>query len=153
MTVFLPLAVEYLNDVVAIEGKSFPTPWTRTLFEREISVPISHFFVVINDDMLVGYGGYWLVSDEASIVNLAVHPAYRKQGFGRKILLFLMDDAQTRGARAVFLEVRKGNVAAQCLYTSCGFEINGLRARYYGDEDAVVMKKILNNTGDMRKGI
>jgi ribosomal-protein-alanine N-acetyltransferase len=141
--VFFPLSVEHLQDVVAIEEQSFPTPWTSALFEREISVPISHFFIVKNDQSLIGYGGYWLVAGEASIVNLAVHPAHRGKGVGRSILLFLIENAAGLGARSVFLEVRKGNVPAQRLYASCGFETAGVRARYYGAEDAVVMTKIL----------
>ncbi len=140
---FSLLAPEHIEAVSAIEQLSFPSPWTRTLFEREISVPISHFFIAKNNDAVVGYGGYWLVAGEASIVNLAVHPDHRGRGFGRKILLFLIDDARASSAGSVFLEVRKGNRAAQCLYASCGFEASGVRAKYYGEEDAVVMKKTL----------
>lgn len=138
---FLPLAVEHLDDVVSIEEQSFPAPWTRALFEREITVPISHFFIVKDNETVIGYGGYWLVADEASIVNLAVHPMRRGAGVGRGIIQFLIEDARKRGARSLFLEVRKGNVAAQRLYASCGFEPAGTRSRYYGDEDAVVMVK------------
>jgi ribosomal-protein-alanine N-acetyltransferase len=141
--VFLPLAVEHLQEVVAIEEQSFPTPWTRALFEREISAPISHFFVVRDAAALVGYGGYWLAAGEASIVNLAVRPASRGNGVGRRILQFLIDNARAHDARSMFLEVRKGNAAAQRLYASCGFEVSGVRARYYGPEDAVVMTKLL----------
>lgn len=140
---FLPLAVEHLQDVVAIEEQSFPTPWTRALFEREIAVPISHFFVVTDAAALAGYGGYWLAGDEASIVNMAVHPQYRSRGLGRRIVEFLVDDARARGARTAFLEVRASNAAARRLYSSCGFRVCGARARYYGLEDAVLMSRDL----------
>lgn len=141
---FLPLAVEHLQDVVAIEEQSFPTPWTRALFEREIAVPISHFFVVTDGAMLAGYGGYWLAGDEASIVNMAVHPQYRCRGVGRRILEFLLDDARARGARTAVLDVRKNNAAARRLYDSFGFTICGERARYYGSDDAVLMFRDLS---------
>lgn len=140
---FLPLAVEHLRDVVAIEEQSFPTPWTKALFEREIAVPISHFFVVTDGAVLAGYGGYWLAGDEASIVNMAVHPQYRSRGVGRRILSFLLDDARARGARTAVLDVRKNNTPARCLYESSGFHVCGERARYYGSEDAILMTRDL----------
>jgi ribosomal-protein-alanine N-acetyltransferase len=111
------------------------------MFEREIVLSISHFYVAQLDATIVGYGGYWRIQDEGHIVNLAVHPEYRSQGCGREILKYLLSEMQSQDIRAVFLEVRRGNEAAQNLYLSYGFKIIGIRPKYYGNEDAIVMER------------
>lgn len=139
---FHPLDTKYLDEVLAIEKNSFPVPWTRGMFEREISLIISRFYVALIDEHVVGYGGYWCVSDEAHIVNLAVHPDFRSKGIGRGILQFIVENISGKKiTRSILLEVRKGNIAAQKLYESAGFIVTGVRPRYYGTEDAVLMEK------------
>lgn len=144
---FLPLQETHLEKILEIERLSFPEPWSRGMFEREISLPISHFFIAASAGDITGYGGFWEIADEAHIVSLAVHPAHRSQGIGRKILGFLIDEMNKQGKRTALLEVRKSNVNAQRLYGSFGFVVNGCRPRYYGTEDALLMGKILITSG------
>lgn len=140
---FLPLKTEYLEEVLEIEKLSFPQPWTRGMFEREISVPISHFFIAKISGKIIVYGGYWQVEDEAHIINIAVHPDFRNKGFGREILGFLIETIIKQGLNRVLLEVRESNLAARKLYEANGFKIVGFRSRYYNDEDAVLMIKTI----------
>ena len=139
---FLPLKEEHLDGILEIENQSFPKPWTRGMFEREISLPISNFYAVLFAGALIGYGGFWRVEDEAHLINLAVHPKYRSKGCGRKILEFLTRTMAGQGLKRILLEVSKNNAKAIELYKSCGFETVGLREKYYNNnEDAVLMEK------------
>lgn len=141
--VFEKLAAVHLREVLEIETVSFPHPWTRALFEREINFSLSHFFVMLIEGRIAGYGGYWQVLDEGHIVSLAVHPGYRRQGLGRAALQFLIDEMKQYAIVKILLEVRRSNVGAQRLYASYGFVVNGVRPQYYQDEDAVLMERIL----------
>lgn len=72
---------------------------------------------------------------EWELLNLAVHPAFRRQGVGRALVRSLP-------AGRVFIEVRASNEAARALYASCGFRVVGLRREYYQipTEDGIVME-------------
>jgi [ribosomal protein S18]-alanine N-acetyltransferase len=83
----------------------------------------------------------WLILDEAHVGTMAVHPDYRQRHIGQRILAEALAHARLCGATQALLEVRKTNIAAQKLYLSFGFEVVGLRRRYYEDngEDALLM--------------
>ncbi|MBN1485487.1 MAG: ribosomal protein S18-alanine N-acetyltransferase [Chloroflexia bacterium] len=89
---------------------------------------------------LLGYAGLQVLLDEGHVMNLAVHPGYRRRGIGELLLLHLFKEAKKRGAERLTLEVRVSNLAAQALYEKYGFQESGRRKRYYGDgEDALIM--------------
>ncbi len=90
---------------------------------------------------IIGFAGLWLMVDEAHITTIAVHPDYRGRGLGELELMSLIDIAYQIGARWVTLEVRVSNYVAQSLYRKYGFREEGIRRRYYSDnqEDALIM--------------
>ena len=92
-------------------------------------------------DESLAYGGMWLMVDEAHIITFAVHPAWRRQRIGGRLLLAFLDLASDRGAHEATLEVRLSNLPARRLYEKFGFRPVGLRPRYYSDnsEDALIM--------------
>ncbi len=96
------------------------------------------------DGRLDPEGGFvlWRVAaDEAEILTIAVHPAARRQGLGRRLLVKAAEAAARAGATRLFLEVSDRNTAAAALYAACGFTPIGRRRRYYPDgSDAVVMQ-------------
>jgi ribosomal-protein-alanine N-acetyltransferase len=91
--------------------------------------------------LLVGYGGLWLMVDEAHVTSVAVRPEFRGRGLGLLLMLSLEEIALRLGARWVTLEVRVSNTVARNLYQKLGFREAGIRPRYYTDnnEDAVIM--------------
>ena len=97
---------------------------------------------------LLGYGGFWMMVDEAHISTIASHPHWRRCGIGELLLLAMIDGAAENGANGVTLEVRVSNAGAQALYRKYGFEITGMRKRYYSDnnEDALIMTTPLITT-------
>ena len=81
------------------------------------------------------------MADEAHITTFAVHPRWRRQRIGERLLLAFLDLARDRHAREATLEVRLSNLPARRLYEKYGFRPVGLRPRYYSDnnEDALIM--------------
>src|SRR5262249_12822004 len=102
---------------MAIEPIAFGTHhWSRHSFENELSNGIGYYFAGIDgsSDELVGYSGFWLIDrNEAHITTLAVHPSFRRQYVGERLLINNILDARSRGARRMTLEVRVSNEQAQ----------------------------------------
>jgi len=139
--IFERLRTEHLDEILKIEQESFLSPWTRGMFEREMNMPVSRFFSAVHDGRVIGYGGYWLIHNEAHILNIAVTARERRKGVGRLVLTKLLNDMKERKVIKSFLEVRKRNIAARNMYVSLGFVENGIREQYYTDDDAILMEK------------
>lgn len=136
------MKVSEIDQVVKIERLSFPTPWSPQAFYSELTENLCACYVVAKAGMrVVGYAGMWVLIDEAHITNIAVHPDYRRQGIGERLLRELVLRARNRGARRMTLEVRPSNEGAQRLYAKFGFKPKGIRKGYYTDnrEDAIIM--------------
>ncbi len=140
--VIAPMRIDDLDGVQAIERASFTTPWPAHAYRTELETNrLAHYVVVRVGDELVGYGGLWLMVDEAHITTFAIHPAWRRRRLGERLLLALLDLAIERRAGEATLEVRLSNLAARRLYEKFGFRPVGIRPRYYSDdhEDALIM--------------
>ncbi len=147
---FRPMQLHDVAVVAEIDRVSFPTPWSETTYRQELRTNIAaYLYVAVDsamaelDSQIVGYIGFWFIADEAHISTIAVHPDRRRQGLGRLILDYALDQARTLGAHLVTLEVRESNQAAIHLYEQFGFEVRGRRPGYYRDtdEDALIMFK------------
>ena len=138
---FEPLQEGYLPAILAIENRVNGSPWSERSFRNELDHPHGVFRVALEGGEVVGYGGLWLVIDEAHVTNVAVEPEHQRRGVGRRLMRELLEEARARGATCATLEVRAGNAAALHLYESLGFERSAVRRGYYPDnkEDAVVM--------------
>ena len=131
-----------LEEVLAIEKKSFADPWSRRLFEETLAYPHSVNFVLRGPGKAVlGYINFYIIAEEAHMLNLAVHPDWRKKGLATRLLAYSLEHLRHRNAPDVFLEVREGNRDAIQLYSRFGFQAIGKRKKYYVEtnEDALVM--------------
>ncbi len=131
-----------IPSVHVIESDTFPTPWSEQLFAEELALTDSRdWYVAVEDDLVVAYGGIMLVDDEVHIMNIAVRADRRRAGIASQLMRRLLRVAEARGARRVTLEVRASNSEAQALYEGFGLVPVGLREGYYADtrEDAVIM--------------
>lgn len=142
------MASRHLPHVLEIERLSSPTPWTQGLFLHELQLPFSRVRVAHTagngTGALVGYVCWWLVAEEAHILNLAVHPDHRRRGIAGTFVEIILADAGEQNATCVTLEVRRDNVAAQELYRRFAFSECGVRRDYYGrGDDAVIMTREL----------
>lgn len=136
-----PLAEHHLAAILETEKAVNGSPWSEKSFRNEIDHPHGIFRVAIEGGEVVGYGGLWLVIDEAHVTNVAVAPAHQRKGIGRRLMVELLRAAREAGMVCATLEVRAGNGPALSLYENLGFVRTALRRGYYPDnkEDAVVM--------------
>jgi len=133
------LAYSDLPSVLAIERRSFQTPWSLAMFVLELSKPSGICLAAVRDDRLIGYLVCSRYADVWHLMNIAVHPEARRAGIARNLLERLFDEA---GADARYtLEVRTSNHGAIAMYERFGFRRAGHRRRYYHDngEDALIM--------------
>jgi [ribosomal protein S18]-alanine N-acetyltransferase len=136
-----------LREIELIERRSYPTPWSRSMFAGELAKPSSiclgAFDVDGEEGTLVGYLVVSRYVDAWHVMNVAVDPDHRGRGIATMLLerLFALtaDDAR----RGYTLEVRVSNATAISLYERLGFEGRGIRRGYYTDnrEDALIMWK------------
>ena len=143
---FVKLEDSYIDDLCIIESASNPSPWNRRMFEQELQVGSSTFFVAILDGKAIGFAGLRIHGDFAEIMNIAVDVRFRRSGVGGAMLDFLISTANKEKLSGIFLEVRQSNIAAEKMYFSRGFNNVGRRVNYYGNEDALLMEKKIERT-------
>ncbi|MBL0226706.1 MAG: ribosomal protein S18-alanine N-acetyltransferase [Geobacteraceae bacterium] len=141
------MTIADLDDILVIEQASFMTPWKREHFEAEVSGDYSFPFVAETGGRVVGYVCLQSLFEEAQILNIAVSPEHRGQGFARALLVHACGVARDRNADRLALEVRKSSHEAIGLYLGSGFRQVGIRRNYYeASEDAILMEKNLKET-------
>ncbi len=146
VTEHVPIAIarmqpEDIEQVVELDSKCFPVPWSAGAYNTEVRNPSAYYVVARAGGKIVGYAGMWLIMDEAHITTIGVDPEFRGRKVGERILVNLLEEAIHRGARRATLEVRRTNAVAQNLYHKYDFHTVAIRRAYYTDnnEDALVM--------------
>jgi len=133
---------EDLDAIYQIENSSFTVPWSKESLRNELTInQFAYYLVVELDGEVIGYGGMWIIADEAHVTNIAIAPSYRGQKWGEKLVMAMKQHAAKQGAVGMTLEVRPSNIVALRLYAKMGFYQTGIRPKYYSDdgEDALVM--------------
>ncbi len=136
------MVMEDLPQVINIEKESYRSPWSLDDFVRELTINTrAQYFVALEDDLIVGFIGTWLLADEGHITNVAITPEKRGKGYGRALILHAIKSLREKKASYIILEVRISNEKAVNLYKLLGFRVIQLRKGYYVDsnEDAYVM--------------
>ncbi|MEB3100903.1 ribosomal protein S18-alanine N-acetyltransferase [Ferviditalea candida] len=139
---FRPMQLADIDQICGIEQEAFTSPWTAAAFQNELMNNLFARYLVMEwNGQVIGYGGMWLITDEAHITNIAVRSDFRGRKLGEKLLRELQDTARVMGANRMTLEVRVSNYVAQRLYEKMGFVPSGVRRGYYSDnmEDALIM--------------
>ena len=134
------LAYADLPQVIGIERRAFPTPWSLAMFVLELSKPAGVCLAAVDSDgELAGYLVCSKFEDAWHLMNIAVDPLRRRRGTGRALLAELLE--QVGPEARLTLEVRTSNTGAIALYESFEFRSAGVRRRYYQDngEDALIM--------------
>lgn len=147
--VLRPMVMDDIPQVVEIEKKSFPTPWSPYAFTCELcDNEFAYYLVLVHQDepaTVFGYGGMWVIIDEAHVTNIAINPTHRGRRLGEYLLNGLIALAKKKRVLRMTLEVRVSNNTAQRLYKRMSFKTAGIRPGYYVDtnEDALIMWKEL----------
>lgn len=138
-----PLEPTRLDQVLQVEQRAYPHPWTRGNFMDALRSGY-HARVLLGGEELLGYYVAMQGVDEVHLLNITVAPEHQRQGWGRVMLDALATWARGLGAQWLWLEVRVSNTRAIAIYEAHGYRRVGLRKNYYPDghgrrEDAVVM--------------
>lgn len=161
-----------IEQVVAIDARSFDPPWSPRSYAFEIEQSTCSHMVVLEEEIspparswrsllafrrpggeerrrIVAYGGLWKIQDEAHISTIASHPDLRGHSYGEIALASMVLHALHLNAGYVVLEVRVSNGIAQNLYRKYGFEVTGVKENYYqsNHEDAYDMRLLLDQQG------
>ncbi len=142
-----PLNITDIPQIHNIERRSFSEPWTKPMFYSELQSHGHNYSLVIEESSsktIVGYCFFWIFEeDEVHINNIAIHPSYRKQGLGSKLMQEATRMGIERGAKSVTLEVRESNQGALEFYMRQGFHFVGKRIGYYTNpkEDALILRR------------
>ncbi|SHE36115.1 [SSU ribosomal protein S18P]-alanine acetyltransferase [Ferrithrix thermotolerans DSM 19514] len=137
-----PMKKRHLTQVLRIEAKVYPRPWSLGIFLSELNLPESRYYYVAQvRRKVVGYCGLMVAVGEGHITNVAVDPEFWGVKVATRLLLNAFEVAKQSGAKDMTLEVRASNTRAQKLYFRFGFVPVGIRKGYYkeNNEDAIVM--------------
>ena len=137
---------DHVPQIAEMEKLCFSDPWSEKSVASELNNRLSLWLVALDGDTVAGYVGSQSVLDEADMMNIAVHPDYRRQGIGRDLVLALAEALQKKGIRGLMLEVRQSNAPAIALYEQLGFQQVGMRPNYYRNpkENALILRKELS---------
>ena len=139
----LQMTADHVSQVAELEKICFYDPWSEKSIASELTNPLSFWLVAVEGDKVAGYVGSQSVMGESDMMNVAVHPDFRRQGVAEKLVLELVAALAGEGNHCLTLEVRASNVSAISLYEKLGFAQVGLRKNYYRNpkEDALILRK------------
>lgn len=135
------LELPHLAAIEEIERRSYPTPWSRSMFAGELAKPASICLGAFDEEQLVGYMIISRYVDAWHVMNVAVDLEHRRRGIASMLLDRLFESTDDGTRRGYTLEVRVSNEGAIKLYEEAGFRARGIRRGYYTDnrEDALIM--------------
>lgn len=133
----------HLAQIAQLEKICFSDPWSEKSVASELDNKLAFWLVAIEGDTVAGYIGSQTVMDETDMMNVAVHPDFRRQGIAEALITGLVEHLKTIGSRCLTLEVRASNAPAIALYEKLGFSEIGRRKKYYRNprEDALILRK------------
>ena len=135
---------QHVAQVAELEKICFGTEaWSEKSVASELDNPLSFWLVADDNGRVAGYVGSQTVMDETDMMNVAVHPDYRKQGIATALIVGLVGELRKKGSHCLTLEVRASNENAISLYRKLDFQQIGLRKNYYHNpkEDALILRK------------
>lgn len=134
---------DHVSQVAELEKLCFSDPWSENSVSSELNNPLSLWLVAVDGERVAGYVGSQSVMGESDMMNIAVHPDYRRRGLAEMLVAELVTALKNAGNTCLTLEVRASNAPAIALYEKTGFSQIGLRKNYYRNprEDALILRR------------
>ena len=133
----------HVAQIAQLEKICFSDPWSERSIASELDNNLAFWLVAVEGETVAGYIGSQTVMEEADMMNVAVHPNFRRQGIAEALVNGLVEHLKAMGSRCLTLEVRASNAPAIALYEKLGFTEIGRRKNYYRNprEDALILRK------------
>ena len=133
----------HVAQIAELEKICFSDPWSERSIASELDNKLAFWLVATEGENVAGYIGSQTVMDETDMMNVAVHPDFRRRGIAEALVNGLVDALKTQGSHCLTLEVRASNAPAIALYEKLGFSEIGRRKNYYRNprEDALILRK------------
>ena len=137
------MEADHVAQIAQLEALCFSDPWSETSVASELTNPLSYWLVSLENDRVTGYVGSQTVVGDTDMMNIAVHPDFRRKGIAEALVIALVEELKKLESRCLTLEVRASNEPAQKLYEKLGFSQIGRRPKYYRNprEDALILRK------------
>ena len=134
---------QHVTQVAELEKICFSDPWSENSIASELDNQLAFWLVAEEGETVAGYIGSQTVMDETDMMNVAVHPDFRRQGIAEALVNGLVEQLKAMGSHCLALEVRASNAPAISLYEKLGFSEIGRRKNYYRNprEDALILRK------------
>ena len=134
---------DHVAQIATLEKICFSDPWSERSIASELDNKLAFWLVAAEGEQVAGYIGSQTVLDETDMMNVAVHPDFRRHGFAEALINELVENLKKMGSHCLTLEVRASNAPAISLYEKLGFHEIGRRRNYYRNprEDALILRK------------
>ena len=133
----------HVAQIAQLEKICFSDPWSERSIASELDNKLAFWLVATEGERVAGYIGSQTVMDETDMMNVAVHPDFRRRGIAEALVTGLVEELKNNGSHCLTLEVRASNAPAIALYEKLGFSEIGRRKNYYRNprEDALILRK------------
>ena len=133
----------HVAQIAQLEKICFSDPWSERSIASELDNKLAFWLVATEGETVAGYIGSQTVMEETDMMNVAVHPDFRRQGIAEALVSGLVEHLKAMGSHCLTLEVRASNAPAIALYEKLGFAEIGRRKNYYRNprEDALILRK------------
>ena len=133
----------HVSQVAQLEKICFSDPWSENSVASELKNKLALWLVAEEEGRVAGYIGSQTCGDESDVMNVAVHPDFRRKGIAEALVNVLVEELKAMGSHCLTLEVRASNDPAIALYEKLDFHEIGRRKNYYRNprEDALILRK------------
>ena len=133
----------HVAQIAALENICFSDPWSERSIASELNNKLAFWLVAVEGETVAGYIGSQTVMEETDMMNVAVHPDFRRKGIAEALVSGLVEELRSMGSHCLTLEVRASNAPAIALYEKLDFSQIGRRKNYYRNprEDALILRK------------
>lgn len=141
------MSLKDLEEIKDILIKEFDDFWNENILKSELENENSRYYVLREDDYIIGFGGFLITPDDAQITNIVIKKSKRNLGYGNYLFEIILEEAKKYSPNhEITLEVNEKNIYAIKLYENNGFEKIATRKKYYdGKYDAIIMRKCNTN--------
>ena len=131
-----------LDVLVEIEKSLYKDPWNKEAYLRDLENDIAYNYVLVHDDVILGYYGFWIMFDNIDITKVSIRKELQGKGLSNILMKDFFSRISNLDIKSITLEVRVSNIKAINLYKKYGFKEISVRKKYYSDsEDALILQK------------